>query len=176
MPDVIDAIDALIVREGGFSDHPADAGGSTRWGITQRRLSEWRGQPASRDDVFDLTKEEAREIYVAWYVTPMARIKHLHRLFELMLDIGVLSGPETAIKMLQHEANEFTTPLLAVDGILGPKTAAAVEALPEAVLRQALVVARIPALVRIVEGDPTQLVFLEGWVTRTLTFLPEAGA
>lgn len=172
-----DLIDAVIQREGGFSDHPNDRGQSTRWGITQQRLSEWRGQPASRDDVFDLTKEEAREIYAAWYVAPIARIKHRGRLFELVFDIGVMSGPETAIKMLQHEINAFgVEPLLVEDGILGPKTAAAVEELPEASVRQALVVARVPALVRLVEGNPTQLVFLEGWVIRTLAFLPEAGA
>ena len=29
-------IDALIEREGAYSDHPADRGGPTRWGITEQ--------------------------------------------------------------------------------------------------------------------------------------------
>ena len=38
MDDVVDVhglIDALIDREGGFVDHPADSGGPTCFGITQ---------------------------------------------------------------------------------------------------------------------------------------------
>jgi len=172
-----DAIDELINREGGFVDLPNDHGGPTKFGVTQKRLSEWRGHQVTRDDVVELTKDEARMIYAAWYVTPIKRIKHLDPLFRLILDIGVMSGPETAVKMLQREANGFgVMPPLDVDGILGSKTADAVEDLPEGALRQAVVVARVPALVRIVERDPSQLEFLEGWVTRTLTFLPEAGS
>lgn len=35
MTDIDRLIDAVIAREGGFSDHPADRGGATRWGITE---------------------------------------------------------------------------------------------------------------------------------------------
>ena len=38
MDDVMDVdqlIDAVIDREGGYVDHPADKGGPTRFGITQ---------------------------------------------------------------------------------------------------------------------------------------------
>lgn len=170
-----DVIDEVIKREGGYVNHPADRGGPTRWGITQARLTEWRGRDATEEDVFELTKEEARQIYEAWYVTPLSRIKHHTALFELLFDIAVMSGPETAIKLLQREVNGFEgAPPLVVDGNLGPKTASAVEDLPEPALRQALVVARISTLIHIVERNPTQLAFLEGWITRTLAFLPEA--
>jgi lysozyme family protein len=170
-----DLIDEVIAREGGYVHHPADKGGPTRWGITQARLTEWRGRTVTEEDVFELTKEEARNIYEAWYVAPLSRIKHHAALFELLFDIGVMSGPETAIKMLQREMNAFgVTPPLAVDGILGPKTAAVIDNFPEPALRQAIVVTRITALVRMVERDPTQLAFLEGWITRTVTFLPGA--
>ena len=170
-----DVIDEVIAREGGYVNHPSDLGGPTRWGITQARLTEWRGRTATEEDVFELTKDEARKIYEAWYVEPLSRIKHHMALFELLFDIGVMSGPETAIKMLQREMNAFgVNPPLAVDGILGPKTAAVIDDFPEPALRQALVVSRLTALVRIVERDPKQLAFLEGWVTRTVAFLPGA--
>ena len=35
IPDVDDLIDKIIILEGGFTDHPADRGGPTRWGITE---------------------------------------------------------------------------------------------------------------------------------------------
>ena len=33
--DVDELIDDVIGREGGYSNHPADRGGPTRWGITE---------------------------------------------------------------------------------------------------------------------------------------------
>jgi len=33
--DVAELIDEVIAREGGYSNHPADRGGPTHWGITQ---------------------------------------------------------------------------------------------------------------------------------------------
>ena len=35
MPDIIELIDELIEREGGYVNHPADRGGPTRFGITE---------------------------------------------------------------------------------------------------------------------------------------------
>ncbi|MES2753138.1 MAG: glycosyl hydrolase 108 family protein, partial [Pseudomonadota bacterium] len=32
--DIATLIDAVIGREGGYSNHPADRGGPTRWGVT----------------------------------------------------------------------------------------------------------------------------------------------
>ncbi len=34
MPDIDTLIDDVIGREGGYSDHPADRGGATRFGVT----------------------------------------------------------------------------------------------------------------------------------------------
>lgn len=169
-----DAIDELILREGGFVNDPADRGGPTKYGITQERLSQWRGIIATAEDVANLTKEEARAIYEAIYAAPLERIAAFPDLYRLVLDVSVLSGPTTAVRLLQMALNHLGgSPSLTVDGVLGPHTADAVASVPTPALVQALVAARIPALVRIVEGDPTQLRFLEGWVVRTLGFLPK---
>ncbi len=34
--DVDSLIDEVIGREGGYSNHPADRGGPTRWGVTEK--------------------------------------------------------------------------------------------------------------------------------------------
>jgi lysozyme family protein len=33
--DVNALIEEVVAREGGYSDHPADEGGATRWGVTE---------------------------------------------------------------------------------------------------------------------------------------------
>jgi lysozyme family protein len=163
----------VIEREGGYVDHPADHGGPTKYGITLRTLEAWRGTPVTAADVAALTVEEATALYVARYATPLARLEFAPDLFRLLLDIAVLSGPSTAVRLLQSTLNRAGESL-AVDGALGPRTVMAVVRKDPAVLLQALIKARCRALVQLVTRDPTQLVFLEGWLMRTLDFLPAA--
>ena len=87
----IDAlIDALIDREGGYVNHPADRGGPTSFGITQRTLSDWRGRPVSAADVQALTPDEARQIYQVLYVDrpQLDRVQDV-ALRELLVDCAV---------------------------------------------------------------------------------------
>lgn len=167
-----DVIDELIIREGGFVDNPDDRGGPTKHGITQARLSDWRGRPVSVDEVRELSWDEARSIYLKMYATGLALIQHHEDLYRFVLDVSVLSGPGTAGRLVQSTLNDMYANI-PVDGVIGPKTAAAIEDTHIPRLIQNMIVARIPALVRIVEGNASQLQFLEGWVTRTLAFLPE---
>ena len=171
-----DAIDELIAREAGYVDHPADRGGPTKYGITLATLMAWRSAPVTAEDVKALTVEEARLIYLSMYATGLERIEHHPDLYRFMLDISVMSGTRTAIRLLQIVANGLMGTALVVDGVLGPATAAVIDQASIPTLIQALVTARVPALIRLVERDPSQLVFLEGWVVRTLAFLPESVA
>jgi lysozyme family protein len=59
--DACMAITALW--EGGWSDHKADPGGKTNWGITQATLGLYLGRPASAAEIRALTKDRAKEIY-----------------------------------------------------------------------------------------------------------------
>lgn len=168
-----DAIDEVIAREGGYVHRATDHGGPTKYGITRMTLAAWRGVPVTAHDVETLTIQEARSIYLAIYASELERIEHHPDLYRFVLDLAVHSGTRTAIRLLQSTVNTVTEAGLVVDGRLGPLTAAAIEAAPSAKLVQALVAARIPALIRIVERDVSQLEYLEGWVTRALSFLPE---
>lgn len=60
---VAELIEALIEREGGYVNHPADCGGPTRWGITEAvaRAHGYGGAVAS------LPREEAEAIYRRLY-------------------------------------------------------------------------------------------------------------
>lgn len=161
-------IEEIIAKEGGFSNHPADPGGPTNFGITIRTLSKWRGHPVTIDDVRNMTVEEAKEIYNSEYVTGPGFDKIPDSMLKSnLIDFGVNSGPKTAVMNLQT--------LLGVkaDGVLGPKTLAAVEQVNLKDLNNELTKRRVLTYARIVQNSPKKLVFLYGWLKRALSFFQE---
>ncbi len=55
----------ILGSEGGFSDHPADNGGATNYGITEETYRNYTGDPNA--DVRNITKEEVMDIYYKNY-------------------------------------------------------------------------------------------------------------
>jgi lysozyme family protein len=55
----------ILASEGGYVDHKDDPGGATNMGITFNTLKAWRGKPVTKQDVRNLTKKEALDIYEA---------------------------------------------------------------------------------------------------------------
>ncbi len=163
-------IDALIKREGGYVNHPADRGGPTNYGITRQTLAAWRGRPVTSDEVKSLTRAEAAEIYRASYyfgpsidTLPAAIQAHV-------FDIAVNCGPRTSIKLLQRALNCLGA-CLKEDGLLGPATRAAVAAYAASNINRELVGVRLRFYDDIVANDPRQRVFLDGWRKRANVFL-----
>lgn len=157
----------VLSREGGFIDDPLDRGSATNRGITAATLGEYRrlGRPATVDEVRALTEAEARAIYRDRYVRAPGFDALPDWLLPIVVDDAVLSGTKTAIKTLQRVVGVVD------DGLLGPKTKAAVVMKdPEATIR-ALVKARVLRFARIVENNPTQSRFIVGWCARALSFL-----
>src|SRR4051794_32468104 len=92
----------VLGSEGGFVNNPADPGGATRWGITQRTLSAWRGHPVSIDDVRDLPQSEAVQIYGEQYAKPIQFDDLPSGLDLAIFDTSVNSGPDRAARLLQQ--------------------------------------------------------------------------
>lgn len=113
-----EAFDRLLGHEGGYSDHPADKGGKTMWGVTEAvaRSHGFTGEMRT------LTREEAKRIYRADYWEPV-RADQLpkHIRFDVF-DGAVNSGVKQSIKWLQQAVGSSS------DGAIGPKTLAAVAA------------------------------------------------
>lgn len=160
-----DLLNDLLKKEGGYVDHPNDKGGATNWGVTATTLGSWRhlNRQATRAEVKALTLTEARAIYVAWYVTPFEKIP-FDEVKAQLVDWGANAGPATAIKGLQRVLG------VEVDGVIGPRTLAALVIYPWRVTNNALVGARMAHYVGIVEDDPTQKVFFWGWSRRAISF------
>jgi lysozyme family protein len=166
-------IDDVIRREGGFVDHPADRGGPTKFGITRATLSHALGRAATAADVAALTPEQARQIYRHdYYHGP--RIDQLPaRIQPLIFDAAANHGPGRAIAFVQQVCNLAGFGQLIVDGVCGPKTIRAAHDAAWAMkdwLLAALVEERRCFYQAIVERDPGQAVFLDGWLARLSEF------
>jgi len=152
----------VIGVEGGYVDNPNDKGGATKFGITQKVLEAWRKKPVTKDDVKNLQLEEAKKIYKKNYWDTMSLDSVRSQTLQHMLfDQGVNSGVGTAAKALQQ--------ILGVtqDGKIGPKTIDAINAKHPFELCSRFIQVRQLFYVRLCKQDPSQMVFLEGWINRT---------
>lgn len=154
-------ISDVLRREGGFIDDPADEGGRTQLGISEM------AHPSAWADG-KVTPEEAREIYFKKYVQwpKYDLIPDSHAVVQAQLiDFGVNSGPFVATQKLQGILG------VKADGMLGPKTLAALTARDPKDVNNRLVAERLRMLARIVTKNPSQVKFIAGWVNRSLEFL-----
>ena len=157
-----DALAVTLKHEGGFSDHPADRGGRTNKGITQSVYDDWRmGQSLVVRSVEHIDPDEVRSIYHQLYWTPAKCDLLPEPLDELHFDAAVNHGVNGATRILQYAVG------VTVDGKHGPITQAAIDSSDDT-LPFRLVLSRIRYYRNIVRRDPSQLVFLMGWLNRVL--------
>jgi lysozyme family protein len=163
-------LEGVLGREGWpkFTNIKQDRGGPTKGGITKRTLEQWRGRPCTIKELQNLKKAEALEILERRYVDSNGIRKVKDDLLRAHLtDDAVLSGPVLAVKDLQRALG------VKRDGIIGPVTLGKIAGVGERETSRLLAIARTIRLARIVANDPTQLVFLVGWVTRSMEFIKE---
>lgn len=156
--------DIVFAAEGGFVDHPRDPGGATNLGITIGTLRDWRGEEVTVEDVRNLTREEAREIYRVRYWNPLNCDALPPGVDLVVYDFGVNAGPVRAAKMLQKLVGAKD------DGAIGAVTLAAVGTRDVADLIRAFSAQRLEYY----RALDTWETFGKGWTNRTLTVEKEA--
>lgn len=115
------AFERLLGHEGGLVDHPADPGGLTKYGISQRSFP--------GEDIRGMTITRARQIYKTNYWGPAGCDAVPEAIRFDLFDAAVNSGVRQAIKWLQHAVGAYE------DGILGGKTLQAVQSMsPDRIL------------------------------------------
>src|SRR3712207_9209540 len=90
--DVDQLIDEVIGREGGYSNHPADRGGATRWGVTEA-VARAHGH---RGDTRSYPRAEAAAVYkrLYWLRPGLDRgAGHVPKGGAELVDTGVNMGP-----------------------------------------------------------------------------------
>lgn len=113
------AIEHMLKEEGGYVNHPADPGGRTNLGVTQKVWEEWVGHPVDEKQMRALTKADVVPLYQRKYWNA-CRCSELPSGLDLcVFDTAVNSGPGRAVKLLQSCLG------VAVDGAIGPNTIAA---------------------------------------------------
>ncbi len=171
-------IDAVIDREGGFTDHPADRGGATRHGITEAVARAQGYHGAMRQLPRDVAAAIYRRLY--WLRPGFDRVATRAPLVAAELfDTGVNMGPAVAVTFLQRALNALNRgasdyPDLALDGQVGPRTLAALDAFLATRPRgQTVLVKAIEALqgeryVALAERRPANEAFLYGWLANRI--------
>jgi len=177
--DIDQLIDAVIGREGGFSDHPADRGGATRWGITEAvaRAHGYRG------DMRAFPRDEAVAIYrrIYWLRPGFDRLADIAPdVAAELFDTGVNMGPAVAVSFLQRALNALNRGASEYPDIVpGPRiddaTLAALTAFiarrkphGETVLMKALEALQGERYLDLAERRPANEAFLYGWLANRL--------
>lgn len=165
MKSVETIIDDVLRREGGYVNHPADRGGATNRGITQRTYSTWRSRHGlGYRDVKEMPDDDARDIYREeyWDAAKCAQLPAAVR--EIHFDAAVNHGVSRAARLLQEALR------IKADGVIGPVTLTEAHKMNPDTLAALYAVARYRFYGSIVNRDRSQLVFMAGWMRRMEEF------
>ncbi len=144
------ALGVVLGHEGGDSDHAADPGGFTRFGISQI------AHP--NVDVRNLTRDGAAAIYRTEYWQPMQCDELPPAVALCVFDAAVNQGRAAAARLLQEAVGAT------VDGVLGPRTLTTVYKHPVDRVIRRFMTARAQRYIA-TGGFAT---FGRGWIARTI--------
>ena len=146
------AVNVILKHEGGLVNNPNDPGGITNFGISKRSYPEV--------DIYNLTKEQAKEIYERDYWKPLRlyMIDNANVCLELF-DFSVNAGLSRAVKMAQKLAGTKE------DGQLGGITANAINEF-EGDFVKAFKHSRIIYYESLARNNHNLKMFLNGWLNR----------
>ncbi|MDQ7097402.1 MULTISPECIES: glycosyl hydrolase 108 family protein [unclassified Serratia (in: enterobacteria)] len=168
-PAFTHAVAFVLGKEGGYVNDPADKGGETKYGISDKRdgvadgMTDINGDGKPDTRIKDLTIEQASQIYFRDYWYPAYCPDWPDGISLLVFDAAVQHGVKKSIFLLQ-EAVGFSGK--AVDGIIGKNTRSAVlTADPEWLLARFLVY-RARYYADIIKSNPSQGKYLNGWFNR----------
>lgn len=155
-----EALAFVLKWEGGYSNDPADKGGSTNYGITQRTYNAWlRERNLPIKDVKDITTNEISEIYRNyWTSSPADTVPWPLSL--VIFDTAVNFGVSGAIMFIQEALG------VEADGGFGPITSSALSKADPFQIAIKIVNGRIAYRHQRVAEVPSQDTFLLGWLNR----------
>lgn len=151
-----EAFNILMELEGWdkLTDDSNDPGGLTKFGISKKSYPHL--------DIENLTLEDAKEIYRRdfWMKASSRIIKQ--GLGIKLFTVAVLTGVNTAVKLMQDACNQFGHNLT-LDGIMGPKTAYCINSFRHPKAIEEMFEANVTFYVRGLEHAKP---WLAGWLMR----------
>ena len=162
--NLLPAMVALMKHEGGFVNHPADPGGMTNLGVTQRVWEEWVGHPVDEKEMRALTPAIVAPMYKCKYWDKVSGDLLPSGVDHAVFDFAVNSGPGQAAKILQRVLG------VTADGDIGPQSLAKALSIDSSKLIDDYNDARLAFL----KSLPAWADFGNGWGTRVAAVTTEA--
>jgi lysozyme family protein len=150
----------VLKHEGGYVNDPLDSGGRTNLGVTQRVWEEFVGHPVSEADMRALTPQKVAPMYKIKYWNPSYCAVLPKGLDYVVFDFAVNAGTGRSVKTLQSAIG------LLADGVIGPRTMAAINGANPKDLIAKFSDARADFYQGIVARKPDQARFIKGWLNR----------
>ena len=171
MADYKELIPIIKKWEGGYVNDPDDSGGATNKGVTLATFRTWFGANKTVNDLKALTDEQWIYIFLNgyWNQCKASEINN-QAIANIIVDWAWASGPKTAIKKVQSILGTD------IDGIVGPKTLAAINNAEPRQLFNKIKAARLQFVENLAEQRPKDKKFLQGWKNRINSFFFETGA
>lgn len=171
MADYNKLIPIIKKWEGGFVNDPDDSGGATNKGVTLSTFRTWYGASKTVNDLKNLTDEQWTYIFLNGYWNPCkaGQIEN-QDVANIFVDWAWASGPTTAIKKVQAIVGTDA------DGIVGPKTLAAINSANQRQLFNKIKEARLLFVENLAAQRPKDQKFLKGWKNRINSFFFSGGA
>lgn len=165
MADYRKAIPNILRWEGGFANDPYDRGGATMKGITLSTYRQYYGSGKSVEDLKRISDEEWGTIFKRGYWDRLKcdDIKD-QSVANLLVDFGWMSGVSVAAKTIQIIVG------VKADGVIGPKSIAAINGCNQRQLFEKLYKARVDFFYKICSTRPTNKRFLNGWLNRLKSY------
>lgn len=160
MSNFNDSINVVLKNEGGYADNPLDKGGETNFGISTARYPDL--------DIRSLTKDDAKKIYKRdfWDKNRLYLIRN-QKIANLSLDTIVHHG--RGVRILQKALNK-SGKNVTVDNKMGPQTRGALNSVAPNLFLNNAVDERVKYMRELIGNDPSQKVFLTGWLRRARSF------
>jgi lysozyme family protein len=151
------AFEKLLKHEGGFSDHSADPGGKTRYGVTEAVARE----AGYRGDMRELPLDLAQRIYKDKYWDAVQAEALPPDVRYIVFDGAVNSGVAQSSKWLQRACG------VKDDGVVGPQTIRAANALSPDGLKRKILAQRLRFMATLSNWQA----FSRGWANRIADLL-----
>lgn len=175
------AYDLERKHEGYYVNNPSDKGGETYAGVARNIYANWNGFPVLDAYKAKLgralkTNEQVPglETYVEAFYKGLWDAKNFGAIVNqdvanIVYDFFINSG-NTGIKKTQEVLRDTFKATLAVDGAIGADTIKNINAVDPILLNNAIKEKRIAFYNGLVAANPSQSVFLKGWLSRINSF------
>ncbi|MEB3280093.1 MAG: glycosyl hydrolase 108 family protein [Lyngbya sp.] len=165
MTEVLDSFQSALqftLKWEGGAGHPQDLGGIIQSGITQATFDTYRRrQGLPLKSVVEITPEEVEQVYLEMYWKASKADLMVLPLAMVHFDTAVNFSVRSSVEFLQEAIGG-----LVIDGRFGSKTQAALEDNNNFETAQRYCQARINYRYQRVQINPSQDIFLEGWLKR----------